>query len=105
MANRVVVTGMGWITPLGDDIDGVWRRLLAGDSGIGETNLFDASTFPTQFSSQVKDFDLRNYLGDDADRHAEASRNSRFALAAAQRAWENSGLADWMSLHLVFCGL
>lgn len=92
VSRRVVVTGLGWITPLGDDIDKVWQRLLRGDSGIAKTTLFDASTFPTTFSAEVKDFDLERYLGRDAAEHADASRNARFALAAARIAWDDSGL-------------
>ncbi len=90
---RVVITGMGWITPLGDEIESVWQKLLKGECGVGPTTLFDASTFPTTFSAEVKDFDLRRYLGDDeTDRHTGASRNSQFALAAAQKAWNDAGL-------------
>lgn len=89
---RVVVTGMGWITPLGDDIEQVWQRLLASDSGMAATSLFDASTFPTTFSAEVKKFSLRDYLGADADRHAGGSRNAQFALAAAKMAWQQAGL-------------
>jgi len=85
---------MGWVTPLGDSIEGVWQALLEGRSGIGVTTLFDASTFPTRFSAQVDGFDLHRYLGDDADRHEKASRNTQLALAAAQRAWEHAGLLD-----------
>ncbi len=87
---RVVVTGMGWITPLGDEIETVWRRLLNGDSGIAPTTLFDASTFPTTFSAEVKSFDLADYLGPETERHAHASRNARFALAAASIAWTHA---------------
>ena len=98
MAERVVITGMGWVTPLGDDIEAVWRRLLAGESGVGATTLFDASTFPTRFSAEVRDYDLSNYLGDDAKRHDGASRNAKFALGAAKRAWEQSGLSQWTAM-------
>ena len=84
---------MGWITPLGDDINGVWQRLLAGESGIAPTTLFDASTFPTTFSAEVKSFDLAKYLGpQEAERHKDASRNTRFALAAAKMALQDAGL-------------
>jgi 3-oxoacyl-[acyl-carrier-protein] synthase II len=94
MERRVVITGMGWVTPLGLDIESVWKRMLAGESGVGPTTLFDASTFPTSFSAQVKDYDLADFLGADAARHDGASRNSRFALAAAARAWRAAGLDD-----------
>lgn len=60
---RVVVTGMGWITPLGHDIDSVWKRLLNSESGMGPTTRFDARTFPTNFSAEV-----RNYSIDRLDR-------------------------------------
>ncbi len=103
---RVVVTGMGWITPLGDTIDGVWKRLLAGDSGIAPTTIFDASTFPTTFAAEVKEFDLPGYIGADAARlHADASRNTRFALAASRLAWDNAGLGDGKGLDPTRVGI
>ena len=89
---RVVVTGMGWITPLGHDIETVWKRLCNGDSGIRETTLFDARTFPTTFSAEVRNFRLQDFLGDQAQAHDDASRNSAFALAAAKIAWDHAGL-------------
>ncbi|MEP0844969.1 MAG: beta-ketoacyl-[acyl-carrier-protein] synthase II, partial [Phycisphaerae bacterium] len=96
---RVVITGMGWVTPLGDDIETVWKRLLAGESGIARTTLFDASTFPTTFSAEVKQCDLAKYLGpEQAAVHANASRNVRFALAAAKMAWDASGLGTSRAL-------
>jgi 3-oxoacyl-[acyl-carrier-protein] synthase II len=91
--NRVVITGMGWITPMGHEIESVWKRLLAGESGIGRTTLFDASTFPTQISAQVRDFVLSDHV-ELFDRHSGAGRSTQFALAAAQQAWKHAGLTD-----------
>jgi len=92
MNRRVVITGMGWVTPLGHDIEEVWRRLLAGESGIAPTTIFDARTFPTRFAAEVKNFDLRRFLGPHYEQHRTCSRNSGFALAAAEMAWRDAGL-------------
>ncbi|MBU0641409.1 MAG: beta-ketoacyl-[acyl-carrier-protein] synthase II [Planctomycetes bacterium] len=92
MARRVVITGMGWITPLGTDVDQVWQRLLAGESGIAPTTIFDAATFPSQFSAEVKEFELSAFLGQHYERHKTCSRNAGFALAAAEMAWKDAGL-------------
>ncbi|HET6428832.1 MAG TPA: beta-ketoacyl-[acyl-carrier-protein] synthase family protein [Phycisphaerae bacterium] len=92
MKRRVVITGMGCVTPLGHDVETLWSSLLGGDSGLGVTELFDASTFPTTFSSQVKGFDLPAELAD--GRHRHAGRHTRFALAAALEAWRAAGLGD-----------
>jgi len=92
MNRRVVITGMGWITPLGHDIEGAWKQLLGAASGIDKTTIFDAGTFPTQFSSEIKGFDLRKFLGKDYETHKDVSRQVGFALAAARMAWEDAGL-------------
>ena len=89
--NRVVITGTGWVTPLGHAIEPVWRQLLAGGSGIARTTLFDADTFPTSISAEVKDFDLAEHLPD-LSRHRGVGRNTQFALAACKQAWEAAGL-------------
>ena len=102
---RVVVTGMGCITPLGHDIEVVWRRLCNGESGIAPTTLFDAATFPTMFSAEVKNFDLRAFLGDRAAKHGDASRNSAFALAAAHIAWKHAGLPEYDGLDPARVGI
>jgi 3-oxoacyl-[acyl-carrier-protein] synthase II len=91
MRRRVVVTGMGWVTPLGHELEGVWKRLLAGESGIRPTTIFDASTFPTTFAAEVRNFNLDDFLGVQADQHRHASRNALFALAAAKMAWDHAG--------------
>src|SRR5437870_4443893 len=83
---------MGWITPLGHDINSVWQRLLRGESGVAPTTIFDAGTFPTTFSAEVKNFRLEEFLGPDTSTHSSASRQCAFALAAAKQAWTSSGL-------------
>jgi 3-oxoacyl-[acyl-carrier-protein] synthase II len=92
MNRRVVITGMGWITPLGHDIEEAWGRILNGESGVDKTTIFDAGTFPTQFSAEVKKFDLRRFLGAGFETHKNVSRQAGFALAAATMAWRNAGL-------------
>lgn len=92
MTRRVAITGLGWVTPLGRDIETAWKRLLNGESGIAPTTIFDASTFPTQFAAEVKDFDLQAQLGERGKEYQHVSRNAGFALAAAEQAWNNAGL-------------
>jgi 3-oxoacyl-[acyl-carrier-protein] synthase II len=89
--NRVVITGMGWVTPMGHSIESVWKRLLNGESGISQTTIFDAATFPTSISAEVKDYDLCEFL-DDLGPHSGAGRNTKFALGAAAQAWKAAGL-------------
>ena len=87
MSHRVVITGIGWVTPLGTDIESVWANLIEGRSGIDRTTNFDASTFPTQFSAQVKNYDYRKYI-DDPEVHEGVGLNTSFALGAAVQAWQ-----------------
>ncbi len=90
---RVVITGIGWKTPLGDRIDDVWERLLAGDSGVGPITRFEAGTFSTNFAAESEVPDLSKFFRDPS-KHVDALINSCFTLAAAARAWENAGLGD-----------
>jgi len=89
---RVVITGMGWITPLGHDIESAWKRMLEGATGIGATTLFDARTYPTNFSAEIKGFSLGDVMSDRVGHHENASRNTQFALASAVQAWRHSKL-------------
>ena len=73
---RVVVTGMGMVTPVGHDLESTWSALLAGKSGVGPISLFDARTFPTRIAAEAKDFHLERYRND-ADRWIEHSRNTQ----------------------------
>ncbi len=95
--NRIVITGMGWVTPLGHDIETVWQALLAGKSGISATSHFDASTFPTQFSSQVKNYDYADFVLH-PEYHPHAGLSTRFALGAARQAWKMAGLEGCTTL-------
>ena len=97
MRPRTVITGVGWVTPLGHDVESVWAALLAGKSGIGPTTNFDASTFPTTFSAQVKNYDYRP-LVTQREAHEGISPNTGFALGAAAQAWRAAGLDKLASL-------
>lgn len=93
MRRRVVITGMGAITPLGHTVEELYRKQLEGKSGVDYTTLFDASTFPTKFASEVKNFDLGKWVKDPS-RWKDAGGNSQFAAAAAQQALEDANLLD-----------
>ncbi|HVP09942.1 MAG TPA: beta-ketoacyl-[acyl-carrier-protein] synthase family protein [Phycisphaerae bacterium] len=105
MSRRVVITGIGWITPLGQTIEEAWVRLLKGESGVNKTTNFDAATFPTRFSAEVKGFDLRRFLGPDYETHKDVSRQAGFALAAAKLAWKDSGLDSARNLDKTRVGV
>ena len=97
MLRRVVVTGMGMVTPLGRDVESTWASLREGRSGVGPITLFDASTFPTRIAAEATGFRLEDYVAD-ATRWLEHCRNTQFAVAAATMAVEHSGLKDDKSL-------
>ena len=88
---RVVITGMGWITPLGHDLESVWSRLISAGSGMAPITRFDARTFPTTFAAEVQDFDYAAYV-QDPSWHEHAGLNVQFALGAARQAWDQAGL-------------
>ncbi len=104
MARRVVITGMGWVTPLGSEVPGVWSKLLAGQNAVGAVDRFDASTFSTNFAAQVRNFRLEHFLTD-TNLHRNAGLSSRFALAAAAQAWKQSGLDRYTALDRTRMGM
>jgi 3-oxoacyl-[acyl-carrier-protein] synthase II len=93
MRRRVVITGMGAVTPLGHDVRSTVEAQLEGKSGVGPIHHFDARRFPTTFAAQVKDFDLARWIPD-CGRWQHSGINSRFAAAAAQEALAAAGLLD-----------
>jgi 3-oxoacyl-[acyl-carrier-protein] synthase II len=87
---RVVITGMGAVTPLGNDAETSWQRLLAGESGAGPITQFDSTDYHVHFACEVKDFDPSNWI-----ERKQARRMDRFAqliLAAARQAEADSGV-------------
>lgn len=90
-SKRVVITGIGWVTPLGTDIDSTWKKLLNTEIAIGPVTRFDASTCSTNFAAEVSDFNLLDHLGDQADNHRHAGISTQFALAATNSAWKMAG--------------
>ncbi|MGI9014230.1 MAG: beta-ketoacyl-[acyl-carrier-protein] synthase family protein [Phycisphaerales bacterium] len=101
---RVVITGMGWVTPLGHDLASVWEKLLAGTSGVSRIDRFDASTFATTFAAQVRDFDVTKFVDDPAV-HANAGLNTQYALGAARQAWDQSRLDTCATLDRTRLGI
>lgn len=93
MRRRVVITGIGAITPLGNTVEEMWKSLQESKSGIGSITHFDASHFPTTFAAEVKNFDLDNYV-DDSERFKHCGRNIRFAIGAARQAVDDSGVMN-----------
>jgi 3-oxoacyl-[acyl-carrier-protein] synthase II len=91
MAERIVITGMGIVCPLGHDVETLWSAILAGRSGVAQTTIFDASTFPTTFSAEVKNYDLKKYVKK-ANLHKDCNRGSSFALGAAVQACRQAGI-------------
>lgn len=89
---RVVITGMGAITPVGNDVEGYWAALKAGKCGIGPITRFDASEFKVKLAAEVKDFDVTQYVDKREARRMDA--NCHFALAAAQQAVDQAGLKE-----------
>ncbi|MCC7355742.1 MAG: beta-ketoacyl-ACP synthase II [Anaerolineae bacterium] len=90
MAERVVVTGMGAITPLGLDVPTTWEALVAGRSGVGRITMFDPSPFKTQIAAEIKGFDANNYM--DRREARRLDRFTHFAIAAAKEALADAKL-------------
>ena len=93
MRRRVVVTGIGCVTPVGNDVDQMWASLRRCGNGVGPITHFPADDFPTQFAAEVKDYSIDDYV-DDPDQFTFASPNILFAIGAASQAMADSGLGD-----------
>ena len=102
MEKRVVITGLGAVTPVGIGKENFYNALLAGQSGIGPITRFDASDYATRIAGEVKDFDITNY-GVDKKEARRMDRSVEFAIGAAVLACEDADL-DLDKQDLDRCG-
>ncbi len=93
MKRRVVITGVGVINPMGNDVEAMWEGLKAGRSGVAYTTIFDASRFPTRISAEIKNWQPSD-AGLDNEEWRMRGRHSRFAAGAAIQAVRSSGVLD-----------
>ena len=91
---RVVVTGMGCVTPLGNDLPTTWNNLVAGKNGIGPITKFDTTDFKAKLAAEVRDFDPKLYMEKPQILHSDLY--AQLAMAAAVQAMEDSGIAGTM---------
>lgn len=91
MSRRVVITGMGAITPIGLNVEEFWKGVKAGKTGFAPITRFDASEYKCKIAAEVKDFDAKQYMDPKAARRMELF--CQFGIAAAKEALEDSGLA------------
>jgi 3-oxoacyl-[acyl-carrier-protein] synthase II len=92
MRRRVVVTGLGAVTPVGNDVASTWRALLEGRSGAGPITKFDAEKFDVRFACEVKGFDASLYM--DRKEAKRADMYTQYAVACATQAMQDAGLAE-----------
>jgi 3-oxoacyl-[acyl-carrier-protein] synthase II len=85
LKRRVVVTGLGAVTPIGNDVETFWNNLIAGKSGIGHITQFDTSDAKVTIAGEVKDFDYTKYIDKKEGRRMD--RVAQFAVAVAKRQW------------------
>lgn len=102
MNRKVVITGMGVITPLGNTVEKYWAALLEGKSGVGPLGKFDASEYPTRIAGEVKDFDGTLYTDRKQLRRMDLS--AQYAVGASAQAVQDSGL-DLENIDLDRCGV
>ncbi len=95
MRRRVVVTGLGAITPVGNDVATTWRALVEGQSGAAPITKFDASNFPVRFACEVKNFDASAYM--DRKEAKRADPFTQYAVSCALQAMQDAGLANGAS--------
>ena len=90
MSRRVVVTGLGALTPVGNDVPSMWKALIEGASGTAPITKFDASTFPVRFAAELKGFDPSQYM--DRKEIKRADPYTQYAVSASKQAMRDAGL-------------
>ncbi|MCK4461620.1 MAG: beta-ketoacyl-ACP synthase II [candidate division Zixibacteria bacterium] len=99
---RVVVTGMGGVTPLGNSVEETWRALLAGESGIGLVTRFDVSDYPTKIAAEIKNLDTSGVIEKKELRRMDLAE--QYTIVASEQAIQDSGL-DLEGIDLDRCGV
>ena len=89
---RVVITGMGIVSPVGNAVPDAWANILSGKSGVAQITRFDASAFASQIAGEVKDFDVTDYLSVKDARRMDVFIH--YGMAAAIQAVKEAGIAD-----------
>ncbi len=92
MEKRVVVTGIGIISPVGNQLEEFWDSIKSGKSGIDFISGFDTTDFPVKIAAEVKDFDVTQYINKKESKRMD--RFCQFALAAAKQAWQDADIQD-----------
>ena len=92
MERRVVITGLGAISPLGDNVEKLWDGIKNGKCGIEEITLFDTTNFKTKLAAEVKDYNASEYF--DAKQAKRLDKVSQFAIIAAREAFKDSGITE-----------
>ena len=90
MSRRVVVTGLGALTPVGNDVPSMWKALIEGASGTAPITKFDASTFPVRFAAELKGFDPAQYM--ERKEIKRADPYTQYAVSASKQAMRDAGL-------------
>src|SRR5919108_4184170 len=104
MPRRVAITGIGFVTPLGTNVQSTWEGLLAGRSGAGPITRFDASQSPVKFACEVKGFDPARFLDKKEIRRYDLF--AQFAIGAAEQAVQDACLAtSWDTVDLQRVGV
>ena len=93
MRRRVVVTGIGMINPLGNDVGTVWNALKNAQSGVGFISIFDASNYPTKIAAEIRNWDITD-CGEDGSVWKKRGRHAKFAAGAAKQAINDSGVLE-----------
>ena len=93
---RVVITGLGQVSPVGNDVPSAWQNLLAGKSGIGKITRFDASDIACQIAGEVKDFDVTQYIPPKEARRMDAFIH--YGIAGAMQAIADACLDEFAEL-------
>jgi len=90
MARRVVITGLGMVSPLANDVENTWKRLLAGESGISEIDWFDTEKYTTKFCGAIRNFNPADFMNPKEAKRCDAF--IQYGLAAAEQAYQDSGI-------------